>query len=47
MSDRVKGWLLETIETEMCDDYCRYPDDYIDEDKLIEQHCDTCPLNLL
>lgn len=36
---------LYGIVEEICKHYCRFPDEYTDEDKLIEEHCDQCPLN--
>ena len=41
----------ETVHMEvkalMCDHYCKYPDNYTDNDRLIEEQCDKCPLNRL
>jgi len=36
---------LEDVITEMCDKYCRFPAIFDDEDKMIEQVCNDCPLN--
>lgn len=43
----VTGILHEVIQ-KMCDEYCKYPEQYKgeDEDKLYEEKCDNCPLNL-
>ena len=37
--------LLQEIADDFCDNYCKYPDRYTDEDKMMEEHCDQCPLN--
>ena len=41
--------ILEEVIQSMCDNHCKFPDMYseADEDKLYEEHCDKCPLNLL
>ena len=43
---------LERIASEMCDGYCKYPEQYVsadgDEDaqteRLVREHCDQCPI---
>ena len=47
--------ILEAVTTEICDNYCKYPDiynkKYEDEEEALEimvkEHCDDCPLNKL
>ena len=36
--------LLDKISGEMCDKYCKFPDQAKDEDELFKNHCDKCPL---
>lgn len=46
------GKQLEAIASEICDHYCKFPDQYyIDADnedvyteKLVTEHCNMCPL---
>lgn len=43
---------LEIIASEICDHYCKFPDQYFDTDgcedeqadKLRSEHCESCPL---
>ena len=49
MSDTKSGGvtvtgLLEEIANDFCDNYCKYLSEYADEDKLIEEHCERCPI---
>ncbi len=40
--------LLEEIVGEICDHYCKYPEQYKDNDDIDEmcaKHCDHCPFN--
>lgn len=45
--------IFERIKEEMCDNYCKYPQEYkADEDdanwdRLLEEKCTNCPLNHL
>lgn len=41
--------IIDDVETEICDNYCKYSDMYSDEeyDKMIEEVCDSCPLKRL
>ena len=40
--------LLDKIETEICDKYCKNPEKYDkDDDALIDEHCNNCPLNMI
>lgn len=47
--------IIEDVRTEICDDYCKYPElarsmvKDIDaaEDELYRKHCDSCPLSRL
>lgn len=36
--------LLDKITSEMCDKYCKFPDQAKDVDELLKNHCDKCPL---
>lgn len=38
--------LLEDIASEICDHYCKYPEQYQGDkqDDLFNEHCDNCPL---
>ena len=53
MSDITVSGLLQEIETEMCDNYCKYPEicrkeqPERAEDLLFEKYCANCPLNKL
>lgn len=46
---------LEKITEEICDEYCKYPEKVRQEcgdadkafDKLLEKHCNRCPLSRL
>jgi hypothetical protein len=49
MSDTKSGGvtvteLLEEIANDFCDNYCKYPSEYTDMDKLVEERCEKCPL---
>lgn len=35
---------LDKIAGEMCDKYCKFPDQAKDEDELFKNHCDKCPM---
>lgn len=37
--------LLEEIVNDFCDNYCKYPLVYTDEDEMMEERCEHCPLN--
>lgn len=43
--------LLDKISGEMCDKYCKFPDqaskESKDEDYLYRTYCDKCPMNKL
>jgi hypothetical protein len=49
--------LLEEIRAEICDKYCKYPEQYevpnpngsgFDYDSnLIKEHCDKCPISMI
>lgn len=39
--------IVEVVCEEICDHYCKWPDQYKDEDALIEEKCNDCPLNRL
>ena len=35
---------VEAMAEIFCDNYCRFPLMYHDQEKMQEQHCDNCPL---
>lgn len=48
--------MMEDIASDMCDHYCKWPDAYVTDneelddlmtEKLIAEHCDKCPMNIL
>lgn len=45
--------LLNKVAAEICNDYCRWPwvyratDGEEDEDRMYEEKCNECPLNIL
>ena len=51
MADKQKSVVnvIEEVMNEVCDKYCKFPEQYTDEDeeKLYEKHCNNCPLNKL
>lgn len=49
MADMTVSKILEEVIDSMCDKYCKYPEQYKDdnEDDLYAKHCDKCPLNKL
>lgn len=38
---------LDRIAEEICENYCKYPDQYKDYDEMLNDVCDGCPLNRL
>ena len=47
-SQKTVSEIIEEIKAEICDDYCKYPKKYKDEDALLESDtCNRCPLNRL
>jgi len=36
--------LLAEIANDFCDNYCKYPLEYTDEDQMIEERCEKCPI---
>lgn len=38
--------ILEIIANEICDKYCKYPEQYTEDrfDDLLEERCKNCPL---
>lgn len=45
--------MMELAASEMCEKYCKFPDQYITEndeladlmtDKLVSEHCEHCPM---
>ena len=44
--------ILEDVANEMCDKYCKYPDEYAkqygeDDERMCDEVCNKCPLNKL
>ncbi len=39
--------ILSDVSKEICDNYCRFPECYEEEEELHEQKCGRCPLNRL
>lgn len=47
--------ILEEVTEEMCNKYCKFPEEYFSkykdeeeaEEKLYSEHCENCPLNKL
>jgi len=43
--------LIESVCSEICDNYCKFPELYGSDDeafdKLMQEHCNDCPLNRL
>jgi RNase P subunit RPR2 len=41
--------LLEEIKGQVCDKYCRFPEAYPEneQERMYEEKCNNCPLNLL
>ena len=38
---------IEKVAGEICDHYCRFPEAYLEEERMHEEKCDKCPLNEL
>lgn len=36
--------IIEDVKEQMCDHYCKYPEQYDNNDKMIEEQCTHCPL---
>lgn len=39
--------LYDLIAERICDDYCKYPEQYDETEALLEERCNDCPLNYL
>lgn len=39
--------IFEEVMNDMCDNYCKFPALYSDQDELWDEQCDKCPLNKL
>lgn len=37
----------EDLAAEICNHYCRFPEAYDDNDRMIEEKCNSCPLGEL
>lgn len=38
--------VIEEVKEQMCEDYCRYPNELLNEEDLLDV-CTVCPLNKL
>lgn len=38
---------LLDITEDICSNYCKYPEQYGEQEKLWEEKCNSCPLNRL
>lgn len=39
---------IEAVKRQICDDYCKYPAEYSGEnEQMLEEQCEDCPLNRL
>lgn len=50
MRGRTFTELIEDILADICDNYCKYPEQYADDDgvdALINERCDNCPFQRL
>ena len=47
MEEKKVSDILEEVSNEMCDGYCKYPDQYDNDYMLHEERCSKCPLNKL
>lgn len=51
MMDKTVSDIIEEVRCAVCDDYCKWPeiyeDDGRDEDALLEEKCNFCPLDRL
>ena len=47
--DMTASDIIEEVKTQICDDYCKYPDAYGPArfDDLIAEKCEDCPLGRL
>lgn len=39
--------IIEEVKTDICDNYCKYPEQYKDYDDMLDEQCDKCPLGRL
>ena len=44
--ERCMKRVIEDVQKDMCDDYCRYTGEGFDKDAL-EEMCSSCPMNRL
>ena len=38
--------IVEDVKTAICDEYCKYPNEY-EDNEILEVICEKCPLNRL
>ena len=36
--------IIEQVKENICDNYCKYPDQYESNETMIEEQCEKCPL---
>ena len=36
--------MVEEVKINICDNYCKYPSEYTDQEQMIEERCENCPL---
>lgn len=36
--------IVEEVKKNICDNYCKYPSEYTDQEQMIEERCENCPL---
>ena len=36
--------IFEEIKETMCDKYCKYPEQYADDESMWEEQCENCPM---
>ena len=39
--------IIEEVKTDICDKYCKYPEQYDDDDEMLRDVCENCALGRL
>ena len=39
--------ILEEVKNDICDNYCKYPEEYEDYEDMLKERCNDCVLKLL
>ena len=47
MGDKTIPDIIEDVKSEMCDNYCKFPQEYKDQEQMWDKKCAECPLNKL